>query len=200
MSSSGEWSPNFGALRFTTTIAWAQAADWPTNTYLLPQSQFAKWTVQGPPENDPLGIYVFTQPGGVLNDATCPDPSGAELSPGRSVDELISFLQARPGIATSGLADITIDGHAGKVIDLHLQASYTGRCDGPAPAQDYFASTLGADFAFYWVGLTGTQRTRLILLDLGAGDVVGIAIEAGPKTWDAMLQDAMPIIQSFTFE
>jgi hypothetical protein len=201
MSARSEWGPHFGALSYTTTIPWAEAADWPTNLDLLPPSQFKKWTADGGPDNDPLDIFVFTQPAAELKSGTCSETPGLDPSVGRTVADLLAFVQAGPDVQATPAADIRIDGHVGKVVDLQLSPRYTRSCPGAAaPIEDVLMSTFPHDFSFYTLSLEGTERVRLILLDLGGGDVVGIAIEASAANWQAMLNDATPIVQSFTFK
>jgi hypothetical protein len=46
-------------------------------------------------------------------------------------------------------------------------------------------------------GVIGEQRQRLILLDIGAGDVLAIAlISEDPATFDAFVAEAMPVVES----
>jgi hypothetical protein len=50
-------------------------------------------------------------------------------------------------------------------------------------------------------GLLGAERQRLILVDLGDGDVVGIMIRTSdPTAFDAFTAEAMPIVESFRFK
>jgi hypothetical protein len=110
-------------------------------------------------------------------------------------------VKSGPDVQATPAADIEIDGHVGKVVDLQLSPRYTRSCLGAAaPIEDVLMSTFPRDFGFYTLSLEGTERVRLVLLDLGGGDVVGIAIEASPANWQAMLNDATPIVQSFTFK
>ena len=48
--------------------------------------------------------------------------------------------------------------------------------------------------------IAGVERERLILLDLGQGDVVAIRIFShDPARFDALVAEAMPIVESFRF-
>ena len=103
-------------------------------------------------------------------------------------------------LTTSSVGNVAIDGHPGIAVDLRLKPSSKVSCWGTDPAQEFLGTPFGHDFSWYTLGLAGTQRTRLILVDLGGDSVVGIAIEASASSWDAMLNDATPIVQSFHFE
>jgi hypothetical protein len=51
------------------------------------------------------------------------------------------------------------------------------------------------------VAIAGVERERLIVLDLGQGDVIGIRIFShDPARFDALVAQAMPIIESIQFE
>jgi len=200
MQVAADWAPTYGALGFTTTTAWAVAADGPNRVHLVRQDVFARWTADGPPEGDGAGILVFAQPVVMKNPRTCPSEATVDEAAGRSVAELIAALEANPDIETSGLAGITVGGRSGKVVDLRLSPSATVSCWGSTPAQEFLMSPLALDFDWYSLGLTGSQRTRLILLDLGPSSVLGVAIQASESGWDAMLDEATPIVDSFTFE
>jgi len=197
MQSPTDWVPTYGALQFTTTGSWSVAADVPTHLLLVPQTQYEAWTPDGAPAGlIPQDIFVFVQPRVVSDPSSCPETPVADERAGRSVADLLTYLRSVPDLTTTGAGDITIDGHLGKVVDLQLKASSTacGR------SEELLVTPFGQDFAWYTLGLQGTQRTRLILLDLGPGSVVGIAIEGSPESTDTMLRDAMPIVQSFRFK
>jgi len=49
-------------------------------------------------------------------------------------------------------------------------------------------------------GISGQERYRVILIDL-SGQLFGILIDSSdPTTFDALVNQAMPIIQSFKFQ
>ena len=49
------------------------------------------------------------------------------------------------------------------------------------------------------MGIAGTDRQRVILVDLGNGDLIGIVVSSPPAQFDAFVAQATPIIQSFKF-
>jgi len=200
MQSSSDWVPTYGALQFTVPTGWSVAADAPTHVLLVPSPQFRKWTADGGPEDDPLEIFVFAQPRVLKDPATCPATPVVDETAGRTASELLTYLRSVPDLTTSSVGDVAIDGNPGIAVDLRLKASSKVSCWGTGPAGEFLGTPFGQDFSWYTLGLAGTQRTRLILVDLGGDSVVGIAIEAGASSWDAMLNDATPIVQSFHFE
>ena len=51
------------------------------------------------------------------------------------------------------------------------------------------------------MGLGGTEQIRLILLDLGGGLTVAIVVNSSdPARFQALIDQAMPIVSSFTFK
>lgn len=201
------WVPRFGALTFTVPDGWANSADWPSSFSLTPAADYGRETSGGPPDGVDHDIYVFVQPAAERQDAAC---SGAELtSVGRDVDSLVSWLSKLPAVRVSNVGSITVGGHQGTMLDVSLAPSWTHACAGdPQPAVELFrpAGTRAAHDSF-GVGVNRSGLVRLVLLDIGGGDVIGIAIEdrndaTGSDTgrFDALVQAAMPIVRTFSFK
>jgi hypothetical protein len=86
----------------------------------------------------------------------------------------------------------TVDGHPGKWVDLTLEPGWTSSCE----VLEFIKASDGGP-----VAIAGVERERLILLDLGQRDVIGIRIWSwDPARFDALVAEAMPIIESFQFE
>jgi hypothetical protein len=200
MQSQADWSSIYGALEFTVPAGWAEAVDAPTHVVLVPSNEYAKWTVDGPPTPDSAGIAVYTQPRAIRNPASCPDTPEADPSVGTRASDLARFLRSNPDLDVQSAASMTFDGHTATVLDLRMKASSKVSCWGAGPSEDFLTTPFGADFAWYSVGAAAGVRTRLVLIDLGPNSVVAIAVEADDASWDAVLHDAMPILQSFHFK
>jgi hypothetical protein len=87
---------------------------------------------------------------------------------GRTVDDLVTWLRTVPGLIATAPTAITIDGHPGQWLDLRHNPTWTKTCEGSTEPLVTFLNpgiAVGAD-----------QRVRLILLDLGDGDVVATGI------------------------
>jgi hypothetical protein len=112
---------------------------------------------------------------------------------GRTVDDLVTWLRTVPGLIATAPTAITIDGHPGQWLDLRHNPTWTKTCEGSTEPLVTFLNpgiAVGAD-----------QRVRLILLDLGDGDVVATGIwTVDQATLDAFVPEAMPVIESFKFE
>ena len=89
------------------------------------------------------------------------------------------------------------------MLDLHLASGWTGGCqqpDGPIIGMPLLLGLESERSA--GVGLVPESPIRLILLDLGAGRTMAIAIFAVgpmPAVFQQQVADAMPVIESFAF-
>jgi hypothetical protein len=136
-------------------------------------------------------IGLNTQPTAMGQDQPCSDTVAAGV--GRTVNSLVTWLRTVPGLVTTAPTAITIDGHPGKWLDVRLDPAWKKTCPGEtAPIVTYLNPG---------TAISGTERERLILLDLGGGDVLATVVWARDQaTFDPFVQEAMPIIQSFTLE
>ena len=123
---------------------------------------------------------------------------------GRSVDELLAHVAAHPGLTLSPPEFLTIDGHAGRRIDVSIAPSWTTTCPEVTDPIVILFTEAGRDMTGSGLeqpGLWRTDRMRIILLDLGDGDVLLVTITArDPADFDGLMAETMPIIESLTFE
>jgi hypothetical protein len=184
-----EWAPVFGALTYTVPEAWANSSDWPDTFELVPADEL-------PPvdeANRRRNVNVMRQPTAMTQDRPCTDE--VEPGVGRTVEDLVAWLPTVPGLITTEPAPITIGGHAGQSMDVRLDPAWTATCEGDrdkSPVVTYLNPG---------IAVRGGQTERLILLDLGDGDVVAIGVWARDQTaFDDFVPEAMPVIESFQFE
>ncbi len=169
------WLPRYGAITFTVPEGWASSADWPSSFALTPSTAYAAETKVGPTQGVLHDIYVVTRPAAALQDVTCsgtPDPAV-----GASVDELLGWIRSLPLVSSGDPAAVTIEGHQATMIDLQFDPTRTASCPGDARPSTLLFVPSGRRDDEYAIGIDAAERIRLILLDLGGGDVVGIAIE-----------------------
>ena len=185
-----EWAPVFGALTYTVPDGWANASDWPESFELVPASEL-------PPidDADRTGVIdIFTQPTAMKQDRPCSDE--VEPGVGRSADELAAWITTVPGLVTTEPTPITIGGHSGQTLDLSIDPSWTGLCSPDDPDTTPIVTYLNPGLA-----VRGDEHTRLILLDVGGGDVVVIGTWTRDQVaFDSFIPEAMPVIESFQFE
>ena len=100
------------------------------------------------------------------------------------------------GLNTTEPTSISIGGRSGQALDISIDPSWTGLCEEGDPDTTPIVTYLNPG-----LGLRGDQRARLILLDLGDGDVVAIGIWTRDQaSFDAFVPEAMPVVESFQFE
>lgn len=194
-----EWDVPFGALTFTVPDGWSNASDWPARFHLTPTSDYASWTSTGAPAESWHGVYVYARPAASGQLPTCANDIQADVA--RTPEALVDWISTRPGIVATEPQAITIDGHAGLWIDVEVAPDWTGRCpDASEPIVIIMAEATSDDAGWSW-GVIRGEHQRLILLDLGDGDVVLIGIESVyPDRWDALVAEAMPIVESLRFK
>ena len=134
-------------------------------------------------------------PCGVVGDA--PDVGG-------SLDDLVAAIQARPGVISTQPAPVTIAGHEGRSLDLRIAASGTGGCRAPDGSVAGVAVLHQAGSAEGPViGVAPDRPLRLILVDLGQGQTMAVALfeieTTQPAEFAARVAEAMPIVESFEF-
>jgi hypothetical protein len=181
------WEPDFGGLTYTVPEGWANSGDQQESFELVPATEMPPVAEIDRRRN----IGVFGQPTAMTQDKPCSDTVLPGV--GRTVPELVTWLRTVPGLITTAPTAVTIDGHPGQSLEVRLDPAWTKTCAGSTePLVTYFNPGLavGPD-----------QRERLILVDLGNGDVVAIAVwTRGATTFDAFIPEAMSVIDSFTFK
>jgi hypothetical protein len=190
-----------GQLSYTVSDRWKVKED-RAGTFLL---HHLPDDSEGPPSTDSF-IHIFTQPrivGDYAKGATCGEHSETP-GVGRTVDDIVAAIVARPGVVSTPPSAVTIGGYEGQMLDLHLAASWTGGCqapDGPIVAMPILDGTEFEVAA--GAGLGPDSPFRLILLDLTGGRTMAIAVfDAGPSEpsqLEEQVAGAMPIIESFEF-
>lgn len=194
------WAPRFGAMTYTVPAGWANYWDSATALSLTRSADYATHTLDGPQPGRFHEISVITHPNASDQAQACSSKADASVPP--TVDGLIGYLRTVDGLDVTNPVEVTISGYPGKMVDLRLASGWAGRCKGETqPSLEFFTVT---DTVFYTnMGLTlvGAERIRLILLDLGGGDVVAFLFDSSdPSRFDELVADGMPIVQSFTFK
>ena len=193
-----DWLPRYGAIGYTVPDGWANSADWFTSFWLRPSADYALETPDGPAGGAWSGISIWNFSVLIDPPVGCGLP-GDDRAP--SVDSLLERFAAAPALTASQPVDITIDGRQGRWIDVEISADWTGNCPlgaGPAATPEAFGRFLPTPGPWAFGPVPG-ERTRLIVLDIGEGDVV-IAIDAGDGSkFDGLVEEAMPIVESLTF-
>ena len=150
------------------------------------------------------GIEIRRGPAVGSNDQDCTGLPAAGI--GHSATAIVAGLTADPRFTTTLGGDVNVGGLPGQALDVEVAPTWTGTCSwsGGKPAAVLLTVT---DPPGPWLGIAGTERVRLILVDLGyglgqpSGTVGSITIDAADRaSFDAVLAEIMPTVQSIQFK
>jgi hypothetical protein len=193
-----DWvAPDFGAVTYTVPDGWANSADFPDSLTLTPSADFALEPQPG--AEGVRQIEVDVQPAATEQNADC---TSAELtSVPRTVSGLVKWIQGLPSLTSSASTAITIDGHRGQWVDVRVSSTWKKSCGTETRPIAAFLTSPGEPSSSDVFGIVAGERVRLVFLDLGDGDLVQIHVySSDPARFDALVQEAMPIIESLKFE
>ena len=194
----GPWQPTWGALTYTVPAGWANSQDWPNEFSLTPSANYANETPAGP--TDYHEIWLVAHP--AANKVTPDCGPTVDTKVPQTVDGLLAWIAKEPGLTSTAPVAIAVDGNPGKWVDVQLAPSWKATCPGGTgkPERPLFAYPSQSDVNGWTSGISGQERYRVILIDL-SGQLFGILIDSSdPTTFDALVNQAMPIIQSFKFQ
>ncbi len=189
-----DWHYDYGRFGYTTPEGWSNPED-DQDGYVLVR--------RDAPEG--AGIYVFSD---VLAHAQGIDPgtrhcrAGRASGVGSSARATYHWIKSLPGLRTSHDEAVTVGGLRGWSVDVSVDPAWKGTCGWPGekPGVPLFVNAQSTpDEGFDW-GINGHGRMRLFILELRHDRTLLIDIEAPDKaTWDALMPEAMPIVDSFEF-
>jgi hypothetical protein len=188
-----------GQLSYAVPQGWKVKDDLPT-TFVL-----HRLASPGQPSADAF-VVIFAGPqmaADFAKGATC-DSSGEAPGVGHRVDDIVAAIRVRPGLVSTPPASVIVGGAPGKIVDLHLVPSWTRGCqapDGPVIAMPILLASGSGPRPM--VAIDPAHPLRLILLDLGDGRTMSVAISSfdpsQPAAFAAQVADVMPIVESFRF-
>lgn len=130
--------------------------------------------------------------------AADPDCEGrAAAGVGASAAGLSSALSGDPRLTTSSAGSVAVGGHTGLALDIQVAPTWTGTCtwsNGKPAALLFLATDQGPGF-----GLGGTERGRVVLVDVGTSAVSIIISSTDESTQAAVLAAAMPVVETMQF-
>jgi hypothetical protein len=189
-----DWHYTYGRFGYTVPDGWSNPEDNQDGYVLVPQ--------RGP---EGAGVFIFSD---VLPHAQGIDPATEhcqiERAPGvgSSASAIHDWVRSLPGLRIDHRRDVSIGGLPGFALDVSVDPTWKGTCGWPdeKPGVPMFVNAqTTADEGFDW-GIGGDGRMRLFILDLGTDRTLLVDIEAPDKaTWDGLLKEAMPIVESFEF-
>jgi hypothetical protein len=194
--------PAYPQVTYTVPPGWTNAFDGLLTYDLEPTAFFD--TNFGTPGADLewRGIYLRAQPAAAAQPDGCDAVTPLE-GVGSSIDALATWLAGHPGLAAGDPTRMVVGGRPAIAIDLAIEPAWTrtGGCPNDPADTPMVTLLVSADGSsgYDW-SLFGSERMRVILVDLGPGGVLAIAIDTtDPATFDDLLAQAMPIVESFRF-
>jgi hypothetical protein len=144
----------------------------------------------------PDGIYFLHDP--TIASRDCEDSS--EPGVGRSVRDLVAWLETAPGLVVSEPTQVTVGGLEGMQLDIELDPAWKRTCffsDGlPAVPLIFSGAALGG---YHWA-IVPEQSMRWFILDSEDGVIiVDIADDPGGLSHDVMLRTGTEIVDSLVF-
>jgi hypothetical protein len=194
----GTWGPNYAAVSFTVPDGWAQAEDFPGFTRLELASDYAREAGGTDPSTLPT-ITIVGEPFGQPDGDLCETQSTPKADDPRSPADLVAYLKSQPWIDASGQQSLNLDGHAAIQIDVAFHAGAKGGCPADPTPNGRYLTGYGSDT--WGFGIEGSRRARVVLIDLGNGDVAGVVIEAPTQAaFDSFATQAMQLVSTLHFE
>jgi hypothetical protein len=142
------------------------------------------------------GIYFLHDPTIATRD--CEDSS--EPGVGRSVSDLVAWLETAPGLVVSEPTPVTVGGLEGMQLDIEIDPEWTRTCffSEELPAVPIIFS--GAEVGGYQWTIVPEQSLRWFILDAeDAVIIVALADDPGDLPLDELLQSGGDIVESLVF-
>jgi len=182
-----KWHFDYGRFAYIVPAGWINVED-AQDDYVLAQ--------EGAPQD--AGIFMVAGVVAHSQDPKCPEKPARGV--GTTATAITRWIKSLPGLVTTKPAPVEIGGLRGWAFDVAVAPKATHTCpftDGKTGASLFSVSDPAASFDS---GIWGDARMRLFLLDLGDARTLMIDIEAQDNaTWDALVPNAMPIVESYRF-
>ena len=192
LAEDAEWQADFGALSYTVPGGWANSADWPHHYALMRAGPYSAGET-GDGAVAPDSITLLVRPGAARLHSECPEENEPGIGGTRA--DLAAWILDHPGLVVTQQPDVTVDGNRATVLDLAVADDWIETC---GTAQFVAAPVF---FGGYHWALAKNDLMRVVLFDLPAGTTVAIAIDVeSPSTFEALVAEAMPIVESFDFK
>ena len=187
-----------GAFRFTVPDGWAAYGDDPNGYGLTPQSEYAKYEVNGTDCYDCPGnkdtVSILGSPGAATLD--CGEEENVP-GVGFGAQDLVDWLRQHPGLNSTEPESRTINGLSALSLYIEGRTDWTGTCDEENP---FVAVPVFYRLDSYHWALDVGERYYVTLIDLGDGNTVAVMVDtADDADLEAFVDDTRPIIESFEF-
>ena len=180
------WTFSYGRLGYTVPAGWSNE-----------EEDRALYVLARQDRGEDASIWLLSEVAAHDQAPDCSD-NVAAAGVGRTEAALATWLTTVPGLKATTATPVTLGGLTGVTTDLSVDPAWTRVCPGGSePAVKVFAD---ANRNEHDVEVDASAPLRVFLFDLGDGRTLLVFIHAVDRaTWDGLVNDAMPIIQSFRF-
>ena len=174
---------------------WANSADWDAGFGLMPSNEFASVYIGSDVAYHQ--IVVFAHPAIAAAGCSTANQPGVE----QTAAGMIHAITRLPGITASTPAPISIGLLRGQVVDLSLSPSSSVICPDSIERSAPVLNEAGGSDQRWSLRLSESHWWRLIILELGGGNLAAILIDdsVSRTSFDTLTAEAMPIVQSLRF-
>ena len=181
-----DWTYDYGRFAYTVPDGWANN-----------EEDRALYVISRQGTGEDASIWLLSEETAHSQGADCPENTTAD-GVGRSEPELAAWLPTVPGLQLTPAQPVVIGGLNGVTMDASVDPAWTRVCPGETqPTVELFADAGGRG---HDVKVHGDVPMRIFLLDLRDGRTLVMVLYAIDRpTYEALVPDAMPIINSFQF-
>jgi hypothetical protein len=186
---------DFGAVQYTVPPDWANSGDWPVLLSLTPAADYANEGRDGALVGHYQELDLLAHPLAAAQGTAC-DGSTVDLADATPAG-FEAWLSGQSAFSVANQGRATVAGLPARVVDVRLAPGYAGVCPGETePSADYLVLRDDPGRGFT-PRLRGAEVQRLILVDLGAGELLTIMIDSSdPARFDDLVAASMPIVNS----
>ena len=181
-----DWTYDYGRFGYTVPAGWANI-----------EEDRALYVIARQGAGEDASIWLLSEVAAHSQGTDCPENTPA-AGVGRTQAALADWIRTVPGLNVTAAQPVVVGGLNGVTLDVSVDPAWTRVCPGETePTVELFADAHGDE---HDVKVHGDVPMRIFLLDLGDGRTLLTFIYAVDKpTYDALVSEAMPIIDSFEF-
>jgi hypothetical protein len=145
----------------------------------------------------PDGIYLMHDP--TIASQDCEESS--EPGVGRSVSDLVAWLETAPGLVVSDPTPVTVGGLEGMRLDIEIDPGWKRTCffSEPLPAVPLIFNGAAPLGGYHWAILPDVSLRWFILDSEDGIIIVNVEDDPGRLSHDDLIDTATPIVESFAF-
>jgi hypothetical protein len=182
------WRYEYGRFGYTVPAGWENG-----------EESRSLYTISRQGLGEDAAIFLLSEQVAHAQAADCAENVPAS-GVGRTPGALVAWIRSLPSLVTTAPVTTTVGGLNGLMVDVSVKPSWKQTCPGSEGIPDVKVFADPNREESHDLDVRAGIPKRLILLDLGDGRTLVIQLTAKDKaTYDALVPDAMTIIQTFRF-